>query len=194
MFIICLLLFYISEYGLPHRPIIDPQWYWNIDSALYYIIYYGIGFCSFPLLNSILMENDSREKNKKQYVLCHLCVGGYSALAFVGKDLFRTWQNMYLLGNLIIVIRSVLIICFQIGLAYVFQGVEFYKSIGKKTLYMCGNEYIIKICISSFAGLFGFTINGGNTIAEIIYVFILLYLVNRFLVPVESLVIGVKRA
>ena len=77
MFIICLLLFYISEYGLPHRPIIDPQWYWNIDSALYYIIYYGIVFCSFPLLNSILMENDSRDKKKiKNNMFYAICAWG----------------------------------------------------------------------------------------------------------------------
>lgn len=196
IFVICILLFYISEYGLPHRPLVNPQWYWNIDSAMYYIIYYGIGFCLFPKINSLLVENDKSEGRKiKKAMSCTIfvCVGVYSALAFLGKDLLRTWQNLYLLGNLVIVMRSLLIICFNVGLAHMLQSVEFYKDIGRKTLYMCGNEYIVKICLSSITGLFGLSINGGNYIAEILYVLILLYMVNRFLVPVESLLIGTKK-
>lgn len=88
IFVICLLLFYISEYGLPHRPLVNPQWYWNTDSAMYYIIYYGIGFCLFPKFNSLLAGNDrseGRKIKKAMFYAIFVWGGGILGTGLFGK-------------------------------------------------------------------------------------------------------------
>jgi hypothetical protein len=50
-------LFVFTEYLLPYRPIFEPSWFWNIDSALYYFFYYALGYAVFPYIRKLLSSD-----------------------------------------------------------------------------------------------------------------------------------------
>lgn len=49
-FIISLIFYIISMKYLSYLTILEPKWFYNIDSALFYIIFYSLGDIIFPYL------------------------------------------------------------------------------------------------------------------------------------------------
>lgn len=76
MCFLCIALFLISERGLGFRPIIEPKWIWNVDSAMYYIIYYCLGFILFPWVDCLITGRGYNTLLKKSIRQAIFLMGG----------------------------------------------------------------------------------------------------------------------
>ncbi len=57
---------------------------------------------------------------------------------------------------------------------------------GRNTLYLCGTESIANALWASVLGIFGLTLDLRTPLTGIVYVFVLLYVTDRYLVPLEK--------
>lgn len=190
--LICLGLFVISNILIVPKPIFSPHFIYNIDSALYYIIYYAIGFILFPYIQKLFKLNNI--KYKIFFAVSGIFSFLYSACVFLGKDYleikqldFITFNNIYVIFEP--VIKALIIIWLMFIIAKILENNSILNKIGKETLYLCGSEYIIKTIIICFVGILGLNITLSNSLSCYIYTFLLLILVSRYLVPIEKKVI-----
>ena len=84
------------------------------------------------------------------------------------------------------IITPMLSIFMVIGLSNYLSNNDFLKKIGRNTLYLCGNEYLIKILVPMVLSTFGLTVALTSPVQIYIYTFILLVVVNKVLVPLEK--------
>ena len=93
--------------------------------------------------------------------------------------------------NIIIeVIQPLIAILFVTIISKLLEGVKFIHKIGMETLYLCGNEYIIKTLFPMFISLFGLSIVIDNPIKVYIYTFILIVVNFKIVIPIEKNIIG----
>jgi len=186
---ISLILFIISEKILPFRPIVTPKWYYNVDSSLYYTVYFCLGYVFFHKINNILSSNGKPEK------LAIYSTGGiafiYTTFYFFDKDYLRSISFVPFLSVIIPIFRALIIIWFFIIVSYVCRNINNISIIGKNSLYLCGNEFIVKIIVPSIVSMFGLQITLTTPVVAFIYTALLLYFVNTFMVPVEYKTISV---
>ena len=67
-------MFLIAEYGMSPRPIDSPRYYYNLDSACYYMHFYIIGFLAYPYLKEWLEKTGSIAKSIKTVIAVGLLV------------------------------------------------------------------------------------------------------------------------
>lgn len=183
-------MYFAAATMLPTHPIVTPSWYYNIDSALYYIIYYALGYIAFPYIVQ-LFELDTTKK-KVIYGVTGVLAIIYTIRFFFGMDLL-SYVKIPVVMNLI---GPILVPCIMIWAYFVvarfLEDAAILADIGKNTLYLCGSEYIIKIIIENMVLLFGIKISVYDLsmpLVTYIYVCVLLVLANRYLVPVEKYII-----
>lgn len=87
------------------------------------------------------------------------------------------------------IFRTLFLIVFNILVAYFIQNVKLFKRIGENTLYLCGSEYILKESLVLICGIWGNSLTFQNPMTIIIYTFSLLVVANRYIVPMEKLMI-----
>ena len=112
MLMLCLILFAVSETILPHRPIAHPAWYWNVDSAMYYLIFYCLGFIMFPYIHRMLTSE--KRSARMLCIVCGLLSFLYSALLFFGKDSLSFAASVSGIRVFLPVTRAMLVIIFNI--------------------------------------------------------------------------------
>lgn len=186
--VVSVLCHVISDTMLPYRPIVQPTMIFNIDSALYYMIYFAIGYVSFQKINKLL-ANENRIIKVLRYVSI-LLTFAYTFLIFFGKDILQMIYSIPIIGIFKSVITSVIIIWFFVNLAYFLKEIAMFNSIGQHTLYLCGSEYMIKLLVSECIGILALNITINTPLAAYIYTFLLLCLVCRYLVPIEKSIIN----
>lgn len=182
--IISLICLGIAEKGLPHRPIIDPSWYYNIDSMLYYLIFYSIGYISFPLIYKLF--NSPKKICKYIIIFSGILSTIYTVFLYEGKNILNICQNPVYINTINPVLTAFIIIWFFLVLAYYSQNIYLFNEIGKNTLYLCGSEFIIKLVVYCIISMFGLNIVLSSPLMTFIYTFTLLYLTNKYLVPYEK--------
>lgn len=180
IFLLCFAMYILSDYFL--RPISYPKWYYNIDSALYYIIYFVLGYMSFKKINTIMQSDKTTKWIKVSGIIALV----YAALLFFGHDLLGFMTGIRFIWHFRNVMRAIILIWLCIVIAYFLEDVELFRSIGKNTLYICGSEYIVKTFISSIAQVLGLKIIFPNPLCVYLYSFFLLVVVNRYFVPIEK--------
>lgn len=189
IFFLCIGLFLISEYGLGFRPIIEPKWIWNVDSAMYYIIYYYLGFIMFPWVDCLITGRGYDTLLKRTFRQAIFSLGGYSVALFFGRDLMISLYNVYILGWFYEVFRAVIIIIVSLFLGWLLQDIDVFQKLGKNSIYMCGNEYIASVLMISITSIFGLKIFLTNPLMEFLYAILLLCIVNKYLRPVEEAIL-----
>ena len=188
IFITCLILFMFSQFLISPPPTVQPSWYWNIDSALYYTIFYCIGFITYEPVLKLLRSKKSLVKwiSNIALLLCFI----YSFSLF--------WQNNLLskiiglndiIGKMFEIITPLPSIFLVLRVSYFLSGVEILERLGRASLYLCGNEFIIKELVPQILGIFNISITISTTIQAYIYCFWLLCLVEKLLMPSEKLII-----
>ena len=177
-------MYCIAEFIISPKPIVEPHWYYNVDSALYYINFYIIGFALFPLIEKLLQADSLLKKS--------IIIGTgtvtliYSALLFFGIDILNFQVKLNFLPFIIPLERAYLIILFVILLSYGCRQFKFLADIGQNTLYLCGNEYIIKTLIPAGLSLFGLTVSFNSPLSAYIYTIILLIAADNVFVPMQK--------
>ena len=101
----------------------------------------------------------------------------YAILVFLGKDIsMDCLDNAWGLKDISFLIKGSVLILFNLCLAKILEKINFLSDIGKDTLYLCGNEYIIKELVPWFLAKLGIIINFENLYFVLFYNFLLIVL------------------
>lgn len=186
---ICIIAYYIAATMISPSPIVEPHWLYNVDSAMYFIIYYAIGYIVYPYVLKLFYLNTKTKK--VVFLLSGFIALVYSAFAFEQYDYLTIWfKNVPYINLFIPVAKAMLIIWLNLTLARLLQEIKLFADIGKETLYLCGNEYIIKQLFPNILAVFGLGINMQNPLIAYIYIFVLVILGTKFLIPCEKMFIN----
>ena len=185
-------MFLLAEYGMSPRPIDSPRYYYNLDSACYYMHFYIIGFLAYPYLKEWLEKTRSIVKSAKTVIAVGLL--GYAGLMYFQINVlsYIPIHNMIADSGLRL-LKTYLMIGAIIMLAYYLQEVEVLSKIGQDTLYLCGSEYIIKIIVPSICGIVGLTVNLDGSLYVCIYTIMLLWFGEKVVIPWEKTIITKMR-
>lgn len=184
MIMVCIGLYYTAIELLPVNPMYAPSWPFNVDSALFYMLYYAIGYLIYPYVVRLFVLDTT----KKKVFFCVL--GGFSVAytigLYFGTDIIVNFLYPIIGGVFFPVLTTCIIIWANFTIARVVQDVEILSEIGKNTLYLCGSEYIIKYLISNFATLVGIQLSVTYPLQTYLYIWFLLVVTNKYIVPIEK--------
>lgn len=188
VFLVSVAIYVFANEGLNPHPLWQPSMYYNVDSALYYLIYYTIGYLVFPYVLRLFELNSTR----KRMIFSVTAIGSflYTMAIFFEIDLstripFPEWSGSY-----VAVATTCLMIYFYLVVAKLLEDVSVLAELGKNTLYLCGSEYIIKEMVLALAGTLGLTIGINNPLGCYIYTAILLVAADKCLVPAEKYIVN----
>ena len=133
-----------------------------------------------------LFALDSRWKTIMFFITGGLSIV-YSALIFFGRDCLTPIMVMFpVLVFLMPIIRTLLIIWANLVVAKLIENIDLLNEIGKNTLYLCGNEFIIRTLSSCLAGIIGLEINLSSPLSAYIYTAVLLIVCLKIVVHIEK--------
>lgn len=183
-----LLLYAVSALWL--KPVEQPRWIFNVDSAVYYFFFYALGAAYFRRANEAKKPAGILEK-------AALCIGagcviGISAYMYLGKmiDAYQVLKAVPGFTLFYPLMISTVLIAFQVMLSKLFSSLAFLGKLGRKTLYLCGNEYLIKLLAPECLGILGFGIELSNPLRVYLYSFGLILAAYFILIPWQEKLIG----
>lgn len=182
-YILCILsfvLYVFFTFLMPFNPIIKPSWFWNIDSAFVYLIYYSLGNLLFAYIKNLKSLYSSNKI---------VCVCFFSIVCLINTICFfkgREIIGLFLIGKyyfLYDIFFTLILIFFWIVVSFCISDCKIFSSIGKDTLYLCLTENLIKVLLVNFLLVFGITINLSNSFVVIVYCVIIIIFNSKFLIP-----------
>lgn len=148
MVVVGLLLCWMANRVFPNYPSLP----YNVDSAFLYMVIYSIGYATYPFLTRLL---DGYAKYAKILWLTGGVAFLYTVFLYGGTDLLSLlWANPFY-QFAITVARPLVILWFYILLSFALRNVKPIAAFGRRTLYLCGNEYNVKLFIPVLLGVFG---------------------------------------
>ncbi len=183
--VVCLGLFVIAEMVIDPTPLAAPRMIYNVDSALYYIFFYALGYCCFDKIHCLFALD--RTYKKIVFASSGLVCFVYSALRFFGKNLL-SYININVITNLFCTLLGPMLTIFLIFiLSKLLEEVKIFEEIGENTLFLCGSEFVVRLLIPNFLQIFGLSLAISNPLAAYLYAFALLVVCNKTLVPLEKM-------
>ena len=174
MLAIAFILYVVTQTALPSNPSANPSWFWNIDSAMMYMVFYALGAVVFPFLK------DFHFKSLKVVPKILVILVSAAAVLFTVGVYFSANLKSILYVNIIPLnfITGILITCILIlanlVLAFLLSKIIFLQNLGKSTLILCGTEQIIKLLIPLVCGLVKLKITLTSPLSALIYTLICL--------------------
>lgn len=166
-------------------PFLFPRWMYNLDSALYYIIYYAVGYIVFPLIKK-LFELDSLQK-RIVFAVTGVASFVYSALCFFGKpNVFSFLSAIPVLRMFELPVTALCIIWFNLIVAKLLENVALFNEIGRNTLYLCCNEYIVSGLIINLLAMVGLQRTVENPLQAYLLTALMLFSCTKVLIPAEK--------
>lgn len=163
---------------LPQNPVsYSPNLPYGLDSALYYIFWFALGFCirdSFiPYFDhSGLVQKSITALSGAFAVLCFFGLHHYYANALTeiigGKAYVLAWT----LPTLILFIAC-------IPLAKQLANIQAVRFLGSNTLFLCGYETIVKTSFIAFIGIAGHSLNIADEYYTVIYISVLMFILYK---------------
>ena len=186
IFIVSLILFWAAEHIINPHPLVTPHVAYNIDSACYYFVYYALGYCLFKPIHQLFAWDSPTKKI--------VCAGiGILCAIFAGSLFFGKCWLLPNNNTVIIFINTLLLptitIFFILLVSKLLENVSLFIEIGKNSLFLCGSEFMITNLFPSCLAILGLSHSLPNPIATYFYVFILLFICNKTLVPIEKAVL-----
>lgn len=186
--LISALCYLAAKYLIEPSPAAMPSMYYNVDSALYYLIYYAIGYLVFPYILK-LFELDTKKK-RVLFSGTALVSLGYTIGMFFGIDVltylrFATWSS-----EIVSILSPCIMIYAYLVVARLIEDLTVLADMGRNTLYLCGSEYIIRLFFEETVAIFGLSVSVPSPIGGYIYTSILLFAANKYLVPIEKYIIN----
>ena len=187
--IIPVVCFILSEFVIKPRAIREPSMPYNVDSTLYYIIFFAVGYLTYPLINRLFELNTAVKK--KAFIIVYIVTVLYCLVVFFRKYLFAAGIKDWNVLKFTMLIRAFIMGMAVIMTARLLAKVPHIAKFGRKTLFLCGNEWITKALIADIFLLFGLDINHlFNPLITLVYTTILIILNVFILIPVEEKFIG----
>ncbi|MBR7779678.1 acyltransferase family protein [Undibacterium rugosum] len=190
-YLLALLAYVASQTIFPNNPVVNPSWIMNIDSAMYYYLYYVLGKAVFPLLKeqSLFFSECWLKKLliliTVLFVLANYFNGSDWLIRIIGT-VAPSLQTFKPLTEVIYIFTILVLIFGNILLAMLLQKISLLQKLGRETLIFCGTENIFKIVLTQLLVLVGLKINLANPLLTIIFSFLCLLLCNYFVVKFLS--------
>lgn len=186
IFLAAMVLYLVSVTLFPNRPDQQPSWFWNIDSACHYMIYYALGY----ILRKKLTGEEGRTDRAKRYLLLAgaVLVTGYAVTVYVQEDIAGKLlvRMIPAAGVIYPVLRALLLIFFNLVLAKLLEGFHFLSFAGTQTLWLCGNESIVKAILGAAAELVGLRIEVTDELTALLYATVMTVVIITCLLPAEK--------
>jgi len=189
--IACLALYLAAQLLIDPKPTIQPHMAYNIDSACYYMIFYGLGYCSFDKIHTLFAFD----------TVCKRVWGGilggvscaFSAALFFGKNVLYVFGSNAIVYLINCILTPCIVIFFVLSVSKLMQDVTLFEEMGKNTLYLCGSEYVMRRLIPICLQTVGLNIALPSPLSAYLYTFALLLLCNKLFVPAEKAVFAKLR-
>lgn len=179
-------LYVVAARFMPYKPNMVPMLPYNVDCALYYMIYYCTGYCMFPVLQEFLQSSEEKQKiRNKVLVIVGVAFGVYAVSLFLGKDVLAVLMKVPVLRIFHPYLVAMILILWNVVLAFCLQKSRVMQQFGRESLYLCGNEFLIKTLVTIAASFWGIRVPTQNPAAGIVYVVILFQLTHFMLIPIE---------
>jgi len=167
---------FIALHGLPFNPINTPKWPLNVDSALYYVWWYALGYATFPYLK-ILVQRPWFSVVGAIFLLATIWVYFDSGARIYGvAGLLSPGRIQNLLQTVIGIVVVSIPILGNIFIARSIEGVKLLQEMGQRTLIMCGTEGCTKILLSQFLLMIGLKYQIETPLQVIMYSFVCMLL------------------
>lgn len=157
--------------------------FYNIDYAVAYFHFFLIGYLVFPFLDKWFGKSELVILNIVKLIIFFSCLG-LTILLFFRIDRERGWVTLPL-ENELVIIYVIIGVSYFIGLLA--ENKTF--SYGADTMYLCGNEYMIKALFPFFISLFGLNIVTEDPMQCYFYTLVLFAVQHRFVIPAEKALI-----
>lgn len=186
---VSIVLFGVAEFAFNPSPLVEPHMLYNFDSMCYYMVFFALGYCAYPYIEKLFVFD---KPYKKVIHLTLLFVTmAYTALLFGGKNLLGILSQNAVVASWGVNVYRLLIIAFVILVSKLLEGAQLMSEIGKETLYLCGNEWIVKKIFPLFLSVFGLSVDISNPLVAYIYTFVLLMINIKIIIPVEKKIISI---
>lgn len=170
------LLFIVTQTVLPHNPLVQPSWIFNIDSAMYYLIYYMLGdLCVSRLLNFTYKTSTNTKK-------WGIRIGALGIILLTILIYFRgvpaLISRLPFSSPVVDVILALVLIAFNILVALYLKDIKLFRSMGRNTLSLCGLEDVVKVSLNVALMTFNINLNLYNPLSCVLYTFICLFIAH----------------
>lgn len=181
---VCAALYVLASRALQPSPVVQPAWPYNLDSALYYLIFYAVGYAVFPLLHRLLTEKGRLLRTARGAAAC--AASAYALLVFFGKDPLSAWAFHPVLALLYFLLQPLVLIYLTLYLSRWLTHVPPMVAMGRDSLYLCGSEFLIKLLIPAALSLIGLEIVISQPFAAYVYAAVCMAAAHYLLTPVEK--------
>lgn len=183
LLVVAMGLLVISETLLPHRPIENPSWFWNVDSVLYYFFYFVLGYVVFPYVRQLVDSRSVWAYIGK--IVSAAIVTAYAFFLLVGKDPIAILLGRIPNSDSIIVVSSaVVMIWFSIMLAQILSFFPLLPKIGRNTLWLCGSEQVIRHITPPLFSILGWSLTFSSPASAVIFTFGAILAAEFAIIPV----------
>ena len=181
---IALAAYFVSGKIVTGTPEVGLKHFFNWDWALFYLLYFVIGFYSYSAINK-LFELDT---NKKRLVFSALFIFSTVIAALVFEKKYFVSRNISIkyISNIVGIARTLILIAFNLFASRLLCGIKLFSELGRESLFLCGNEVVIKTLFDAFLAVFGLSVGLHNPVVTYIYTFIIIFLCARLLIPFEK--------
>lgn len=184
-------LYVITARMLPYKPNLFPMLPYNADCALYYMVFYCTGYCVFPKMQEFLRQEGKEGKTRNIVLAVAGILGGvYAVCLFFGKDGLAVLLRLPVIRIFHPYLSAMVLILWNAVLAFCLQKSGFLQKLGRESLYLCGNEFIVKTVAAIGASCLGIGIPLDGPVFCAVYTAVLLLAAHFILIPLEKLVLG----
>ena len=191
--LICVALFVVGITCLGHEPTQNPMWIWNFDSALVFILHYMIGAWAFPVIDKF-KYNELTLGKKLCFWICFILALAFSAFMYIRGDVFAMFFTELLSAPLyesFTVLWALIMIFTAVCFSKMLKNVRIFSYIGEGSLYLCGNEMLLKYLVGFAISALGLkTFIHTTWWASLLYSIILIFICTFTLNIVEKKTLG----
>ena len=175
-------MMYLGRYIFPS----EPSLFFNFDSMFRYIFFYALGSSLFPLINRL----DYKEFSIPGKLLWWGTFAGVAILSAMiyYQRTYRLYAFLALGGVLELnrIVVPIISIVLNVYLSFLLSRFSLLADLGKNTLFLCGNEQLIRYLLPSALSILGIEMATTTPLAVYIYSFTLLVCVSYILRPIEK--------
>jgi len=179
--------FLASQTLLPNNPAYEPSWFMNLDSALFYYVYYSLGAVLFPFIGR------DRTTTIQRATTVALTAAAFTVAIitffltshwFFGKItlLFPSIGTFKLSIAFFDILIALVIIYCNIVAAKLFAHISFLGKLGRETLVFCGTEDVAKHMLTELLAVINLKVRLNNPFVTIAFALICLVISKYTLV------------
>ncbi len=181
----CILLFIISSQIISPHPLVEPHLIYNIDSAMYFILFFSLGYIVYPYILDLFILDKSWKKIV--VIITFILSIGYSFFLFFGRNILSSiLGDIPVISYFVPVFTSLIPIWMILVISKCCENIKVLNDIGRETLYLCCNEDIIKMSFVCLFETISLKLSLNSPLHVYIYSFMLIYIVTKFIAPYEK--------